>query len=246
VLGRVTFVLAVLAIKAGFASAGTYSRLATTVPLMGCDSRRCKAVVAVQSPDGARTVRRTFNRSAKDRLKIPNLYVITPKGAWDLVFGNSMGPWVDTDVLWSPDSRFIALSGNTNGYLNSIRIFQIRDSGVEEIDAAREPFEDMLRRFPPCRAADRTEPEFCREISKHQEYLNFSAIAWADDHTLVLMGEVPCESRWGGIMCQVMGYEVELPSGRIARTMTASEFKVRWQKSMAWRFHIPEPPEWQH
>ena len=45
-------------------------------------------------------------------------------------------------------------------------------------------------------------------------------------------------------MCQVMGYEVEVPSGKLVHAMTAREFKSRWQHSMAWKFHNPEAPAW--
>jgi hypothetical protein len=48
----------------------------------------------------------------------------------------------------------------------------------------------------------------------------------------------------GGIMCQVMGYEVSVPGGTIARRMEASEFARRWQPSMAWKFNIPDLPEY--
>jgi len=129
--------------------------------------------------------------------------------------------------------------------MNFTRIFRVEDSGPVEIDAVREPFQDMLRRFPPCRAYH-ADPNLCDEIPKHEDYLNFSAIDWTDAHTLVLMGEVPCESRWGGIMCQVMGYEVDAATGKIVDLMTAREFKKKWQHAMPFRFHIPEAPEWQN
>ena len=241
---RVMFLFAVLEIAAGLAGAGAYSRSATTVPLM-CNGRKCAAVVDVRSPDGSKEVRRTLTYFEKDRLKIPDIEVLTPNGHWDLSFNDSNGPWVDVDVLWSPDSQFVALTGNTNGYMNSMRVFQIKDSGPIEVYASREPFADLVRRFPPCRAAG-ADPKLCLEITKHQDYLNFSAVDWTGEHTLVLMGEVPPAGQYGAILGQVMGYEVELPSGRIMRAMTARAFKARWQHSMPFHFHVPDPPEWQN
>jgi len=126
--------------------------------------------------------------------------------------------------------------------MNSMRVFQIADSGPIEIVASREPFEDLVRRFPPCRALN-ADPALCSEITKHQDDLNFSAVTWKAEHTLVVMGEVPSSGHYGGIVGQVMGYEVEIPSGKIERTMNAKEFKARWQHSMAWKFHVPEAPE---
>jgi hypothetical protein len=46
----------------------------------------------------------------------------------------------------------------------------------------------------------------------------------------------------GGIMCQVLGYEVDAKSGKILRRMEAKEFAKSWQHSMAWKFRIPERP----
>jgi hypothetical protein len=60
---------------------------------------------------------------------------------------------------------------------------------------------------------------------------------------MVVMTEIPCSSRFGGIMCQILGYEIEVPSGEILRRMEPKEFERRWQHSMAWKFWIPDPPE---
>jgi hypothetical protein len=238
-LYRVMFVLVLLSSTPLISKAGTYSRSATRVSL-NCDDRRTCRPVSVRSPDGTMNVRRDFQGDAKDHPSFPEVRVITPKGTWEL----NVPFWVDVDVLWSPDSQFIALSGNYNGYTNGMVVFRVSDSGLVEIDAAREPFEDMLRRFPPCRAANADE-ELCKQISAHEDYLNFAAVDWSGQHTLVVMSEVPPGGQYGGILGQVMGYEVELPSGKIERTMTAREFKARWQHSMPWRFSIPESPEWQ-
>jgi len=238
-LFRVLFVLVLFISTPLISRAGTYSRSATRVSLM-CDERRTCRPVSVRSPDGTMQVRRAFERDSESHLNLPEVRVITPKGTWDLNFPF----WVDVDVLWSPDSQFVALSGNPTSYTNGIVVFRVSDSGPVEIDAAREPFEDMLRRFPPCRATH-ADKDLCKQISAHEDYLNFAAVDWSGDHTVVVMGEVPPSGSLGGIMGQVMGYEVELPSGKIERTMTAREFKARWQHSMPWRFTIPESPEWQ-
>ena len=238
-LYRAIFVLVLLSVTPLSSMAGTYSRSATRLSLR-CDENRTCRRVSVRSPDGTMQLRRDFARGSESHLSTPEMTLLTPKGTWDL----NIPFWVDVDVLWSPDSQFIALSGNPNGYTNGIVVFRVSDSGPVEIDAAREPFEDMLRRFPPCRAKN-AEADLCKQIPEHEDYLNFAAVDWSGDHTLVVMGEVPPDGQYGGILGQVMGYEVDIPSGRIERTTTAREFKARWQHSMPWRFHIPESPEWQ-
>ena len=209
-----------------------------------CEARHCPAVVVVRSPDGSKEVRSTL--TVEEGFKFPNLEVRTKKEKWDLPIGQALAPWVDVDVLWSPDSQFIALSGNINGQMSFMRVLRIDNSGPVEIDVVREAFQDMLGRFPPSRARSYLDPDLREEIPQHEDYLNFSAIDWTDAHTLVVMSEVPCESRWGGIMCQVMGYEVDALSGKILRAMTAAEFKKKWQHAMPFRFHVPDPPEWKN
>jgi hypothetical protein len=72
-----------------------------------------------------------------------------------------------------------------------------------------------------------------------------SGVDWvADSSAIVVMAEVPCSGGYGGIMCQVQGYEPEIPTGKIRERMAPRECKKLWQKSMAWNFHIPDPPEY--
>jgi len=54
-----------------------------------------------------------FQGDVKDHPSFPEVRVITPRH-----MGTERSFWVDVDVLWSPDSQFIALSGNYNGYTN--------------------------------------------------------------------------------------------------------------------------------
>ena len=75
-----------------------------------------------------------------------------------------------------------------------------------------------------------------------QNEYNMTGIDWASPSTILVMAEVPCSTSRGGIMCQVMGYELEVPTGRIRRRVDAKQLKLHWQKSMAWNFRVPEPP----
>ena len=101
----------------------------------------------------------------------------------------------------------------------------------------------MVKAFPPCKASQ-LDRKTCLEIEKDPNF-NMTGIDWTDDSSsVVVMGEVPCSGGHGGIMCQVMGYELNVPNGSIVRRMNSKEFAKNWQKSMAWRFHDPGPPEY--
>jgi hypothetical protein len=101
---------------------------------------------------------------------------------------------------------------------------------------------DMVRLFPPCKALNR-DAQNCASIAKHPEW-NISGIAWANGSAaIIVMAEVPCSSSYGGIMCQVQGYELNVPTGAIVKRFSPRELKAQWQGSMAWEMRIPEPPE---
>lgn len=103
---------------------------------------------------------------------------------------------------------------------------------------------DMMRSFPPCKAKG-ADPNLCVSFADHPEEINVSAIDWTEGAAaIVVMAEMPCSSAFGGISCQVLGFEIEVSSGRILRRMEARESARRWQKGIAWKIHVPDPPEY--
>ena len=151
----------------------------------------------------------------------------------------------DIDLLWSPDSKaFFVNGGNGGGYWGFyVYVYRISDPALEPLDVTGKAQEDMLKTFPPC-LANGLEKAICHDLEKQPDS-NMSGIDWAGDSSaVVVMAEVPCSGGHGGIMCQVMGYTLEVPTGRIIDRLNAVEFKRRWQRSMAWRFHDPGPPEY--
>ena len=60
----------------------------------------------------------------------------------------------------------------------------------------------------------------------------------------MVLAQVPCTSNFGGISCQSMGYEVEVPSGKILKRIPPAEFKKEYQKFMEQKYEIPEPPQY--
>lgn len=145
------------------------------------------------------------------------------------------------DVLWSPESTFVAITGGLNAYTESTRVFEMTPSGAKPLDVFHEATGDMLKSFPPCKASG-MDREDCERQERHP-FFSYAAIAWSNPDTLVVMAEIPCSSSYGSFMCQVVGYEIDVRTGHILRRMNARQFKVRWQHAMAWSFRIPESPE---
>jgi hypothetical protein len=149
--------------------------------------------------------------------------------------------WAQIEVLWSPDSRSLAITGTYNAYTNSTRIFLIRANSIQEASIALVR-SDMVRTFPPCRASNADRVICSRE--ENGEDFNYATVAWATPTIAVVMAEVPCSSSQGGIMCQVEGYELDIQTGKILRRMNATQLKTAWQAKLAWQLKVPPPPEW--
>ena len=142
------------------------------------------------------------------------------------------------------DSRWFVVNGSENAYSGfAVALYELRDKRVELHDITRSAQLDMRASFPPCKAAGLTEGT-CRRIGTQPDY-NMAALAWTKNSaSLILFAEVPCSSSYGGIMCQVQGYEIEVPSGRILKRMTAKAAKRLCQSSAAWNIRIPEAPQY--
>jgi hypothetical protein len=152
--------------------------------------------------------------------------------------------WRAQELLWAPDSNAFVVNGSESAYAGSDFVVYRFDGDrivSGRITAAAQS--DMVRTFPPCRARglDKTD---CQRIARTPAF-NMSAIAWTrGSNGLVVFAEVPCSSSHGGIMCQVMGYELEARTGRILARLPARELKRRYQSQMAWPMRIPAKPSY--
>ena len=148
--------------------------------------------------------------------------------------------WRPQELLWSPEGKQLIVNGSQNAYAGyAFVVIDLRDPNPTAKEITESAQWDMVRRFPPCKAA-KHERELCRRV-EHAPHFNMSAITWTrDSHSLVVMAEVPSSSAYGGIMGQVEGYEIDSGSGRILERLGATELKARWQSEMAFRMEIPE------
>lgn len=146
---------------------------------------------------------------------------------------------VEEEVLWSPDSQTLAVTGSDSGITNWTKIFRLANKTPQTV-SLRAVQEDMAVTYPICEGQN-IEEAVCR-AEKNGDQFNYATIAWADATTAVIMAEIPCSSSQGGMMCQVEGYEIDVRSGHILRRMTARELKKRWQSKLAWNLRIPDGP----
>jgi len=171
-----------------------------------------------------------------------DLQVITADGRRHEV-GLSFGA---NELLWAPNSRsFFVNGGQSSSAGFFIDVYQFEGSGravkVRTITKAAQ--RNMVASFPPCKAS-KIDKKDCATFARYPEY-NMSGLGWSDDSSIVyVFAEVPCSSLYGGIMCQVLGFELSVPAGRILKRLSAQETKKKWAALAAWEINIPDPPEY--
>lgn len=148
------------------------------------------------------------------------------------------------ELLWAPNSRLFFVDGSENSYAGFfVDVYQVEASGVRKLTITGPAQRDMVRSFPPCKAWNR-DGATCASIASDPEF-NMSGLAWANDSSAILVfAEVPCDSLYGGIMCQVHGYELNALNGRILKRFSALQTKQQWAKYAAWNIRVPEPPKY--
>lgn len=157
-------------------------------------------------------------------------------------------PGSDDDLLWSPDSTkfFVNRGGEQAIGVFWMDVYRLDDPKLAPIDITAAALKDMVATFPPCRAKNLMYD--CHELTDDPgSFINMSGVDWLPDSSaIVVMAEVMPSTRFGGIMGEVMGYVVEVPSGKIMQRMTAHEFARRWQHSLAFKFEDPGPPDYKN
>ena len=195
----------------------------------------------IEAPDHLASVRTVCLKVTGDSVAA-KLELVTADGKRQEV-GLRIGA---SEVFWAPNSKSFLVNGGESAIAGFfVDVYQIMDSGRVAVRTVTNAAQrDMVRSFPPCKASHRYEKE-CAEYARDPEY-NMSGLGWSNDSsTIYVFAEVPCNSRYGGIMCQVLGYELSVPRGRILKRLSATQAKQEWGTLAAWRIWIPEPPDYE-
>ena len=225
-------------------NAPRWSKKGTTFFFDCAISKSCHPL-RIASPDGKSAVEVTYpeTTSYPNDLYLASLKVTT--------FGKYVGAVppldeaVEEEIVWAPDSKCFFRNSSYNGYADEIvDIHCLDEPNLGPGHITQQAQRDMARSFPPCKATLLTDTE-CARMEADPSYMSIVGLDWIHGSSeIVVMAEVPCDTAWGGIMCQVLGYEIAVPSGKILRRMEPKEFALRWQRSMAWKFHAPDPPRY--
>jgi hypothetical protein len=222
-----------------------WSKKGTTFPV-GCDTPSFNACrfLRILSPNAKSVVEISYD---KPTANYPGIAIAKIQVKTDGKLVGEVLPvgTVEPELVWSPDSKGFFINGNDNGYGDdhlAVHLLDAPNLGPGYISGEVE--EDMVRSFPPCLA--KGPPDNCAEIAADRDYFGMVGLDWIGDSSrMVVMAQVICSSSMGGIMCEVLGYELEVPSGKILRRMESKEFAKRWKRSMAWKFADPGPAEFE-
>lgn len=221
---------------AAFGQRHIWSKQSTIFDLYKLDKGALPPSKRMYSPDHTKYLELSWSR--QKGFLVPYLSLVT--GTQSIVVPYDV-LWVEAEALWSPDSKSFSLTGNLNGYTNSTRLFRTQGQTLQPISIVR-LYQDMARAYPPCRASRQFLGD-CRQFADGADF-NYATVAWASPATAIIMGEVPCDSIWGGIMCDVEAYEFDTTTQAISARMSAQQFQQKWQPSLAWKFRVPDPPIW--
>jgi len=228
-------------------NAPIWSKKGITFPI-NCPPFKSCHTLRIVSPNGENTIEVTYQKSTG----YPAGYPITTETASLQVagFGTHAASvpildGVEDEIAWSPDSKCFFINSNYNGYVDEIfAVHCVNEPDLGPGHITQQVEQDMARSFPPCEAV-LISREQCTEMAADPDYLGVVALDWIHGSSeMVVMADVPCDTMWGGIMCQVLGYEIAVPSGKILRRMEPKEFAKEWQHSMAWKFRVPEAPKY--
>jgi hypothetical protein len=212
------------------------------IPIEGtCDGSIPAVSPPVKSPD--KTVEVALRCKTLNREVTEVALIVRHSGrVWEIALPMTVrDQWRPQELLWSPDGQQFIINGSENAYAgDAFVVIDLHDPNPTAKEITESAQRDMVKRFPPCKAANHVE-DLCRRMERDPQF-NMSAITWTrDSHAVVVMAEVPSSSTYGGIMGQVEGYEIDSASGRILKRLNATELKTRWQSEMAFRMKVPEP-----
>jgi hypothetical protein len=230
----------VMGVPGLWAAPSTWAKAGVSLPV-GCEES--SDVQRVLSPDGTASVEVRCAGLNRDGDGVVLRIRRRNRSSADLKLEIEPGSyWRPQELVWAPDSSAFVVNGSESAYAgNDFVVYWIGGDRITSARIAGAAQRDMVATYPPCKASGLNRDD-CQRIAKSPEF-NMSAIAWTRGSTrLVVFAEVPCASRYGGILCQVMGYELEVPTGRILVRMPARELKRRYQSQMAWPMWIPGKP----
>lgn len=216
-----------------------WAKRAIALQIAPADSPCAPAHEPVLSPDKQKNVEVLCTSESGE-----SKYAVHVRGAAGLSGTASLSEGAN-EVLWSPDSKSFLINGGLSSYSGFfLKVYRLHAGKLQIKDVTAAAQQDMVNSFPPCKAWNRDGNEECKRIAANPQF-NMSGIGWSEDSSAIeVIAEVPCSSSYGGIMCQVKGYELKVSDGHILNSYAARNIPAAWKLNMAWKLRIPEAPKY--
>jgi hypothetical protein len=177
-----------------------WSKKGTTFPV-GCNTPPFNACrfLRIPSPNAKSVVEISYDKPTAD---YPDIEIARIQVKTNGKFVGEVLPvgTVESELVWSPDSKGFFINGNDNGYGDdhfAVHLLDAPNLGPGYIGGE---VEDMVRSFPPCLAKGAVDN--CAEIAADRDYFGMVGLDWIGDSSrVVVMAQVICSSSMGGIMC---------------------------------------------
>jgi len=148
--------------------------------------------------------------------------------------------WRPQEVLWSPTGKAFVVNGTASAIGGkNFQVYRLEGGDLKRVDIAGAARKAMFERLAKCWPQMRKGREFSDQGLRS---LNMLALSWLDEgRALAVFGEVPPSSMFGAAMGDVMGFEIDARTGSVLRSLTAADFKQRWQPAASWALAVPPP-----
>jgi hypothetical protein len=152
-----------------------------------------------------------------------------------ILVGKPITVFAHPELLWAPDSKAFTITSTGGGLVGNWQttVYQVGSDTITPVNASALVRRDLSRNYPPC-FAYRNNPQPCttseiKRMRQTLDWINVAAIKWIDEsQRLLVVAQVPCSSGYGKNMCEYVGYEIAVPSGRILGRYRATEFQKRF------------------
>ena len=161
--------------------------------------------LTIPSPDGSATVQVVGHELAVAR-----------------VDGATYGPFpveALAEVLWSPDSRAVAITSSDGGWVGNWSVKVLRVADGKSTDPASQALKRFRRELPQCPA----------------ESPNAGAVGWQSGGRLAILVEMPCHGSCER-MCTQRGYVVDARTGNVLRRLDERQVAREWRRLLGERF----------
>ncbi len=147
--------------------------------------------------------------------------------------------WRPQEVFWFGDGRSFLVNGAASDTAGqNFIVFRTNAGELKRSDITMNARKAMHERLAKCWPQIRKTPAYS---DPGLTAFNMLGLAWLDEgRAVAVYAKVAPDSKYGAATGEVLGFELDSRSGTVLRTMTAAEFKDRWQSAAAWQIRVPE------